>query len=43
MGQRLDECEKYGERAAKRFEKAKASVGEVLKVQTQREEELAEG
>ena len=38
--QRMDECEKYYERAAKRLEKAKESVG---KVQTQREEELAEG
>ena len=43
VGQRLDECEKYCERAAKRLEKAKESVGEALKVQTQREEELAEG
>ena len=36
-------CEKYCERAAKRTEKAKESVGEALKVQTQREEELSEG
>ena len=43
VGQRLDECEKYCERAAKRLEKAKESVGEALKVQVQREEELAEG
>ena len=42
VGQRLDECEKYCERAAKRLEKAKESVGEALKVQAQREEELAE-
>ena len=43
VGQRLDECEKYCERAAKRLEKAKETVGEALKVQTQQEEELAEG
>ena len=29
-GQRLDECEKYCERAAKRLEKAKENVGEVF-------------
>ena len=36
VGQRLDECEKYCERAAKRLEKAKESVGEALKVEVQR-------
>ena len=34
VGQRVDECEKFGERAAKRFEKAQEVVGEALKVQT---------
>ena len=43
VGQRLDECKKYCERAAKRLEKAQEVVCEALKVQTQREEELAEG
>ena len=43
VGQRLDECEKFCERAAKRAEKAQEAVAEALKVQTQREEELAEG
>ena len=42
VGQRLDECEKCCERAAKRFEKA-GSCDEALKAQTLREEELAEG
>ena len=39
----LDECEKFCERAEKRVEKAQEAVAEALKVQTQREEELAEG
>ena len=43
VGPRLDECDKYCERAAKRFEKAQEVVSEALKVQIQREEELAEG
>ena len=43
MGQRLDECEKYCERAVKRLEKAQEVVTEALKAQTFREEELAEG
>ena len=43
VGQRLDECDKYCERAAKRLEKAQEVVTEVLKAQTLREEELAEG
>ena len=43
IGQRLDECEKFCERAAKRVEKAQEAVAEAVKVQTQREEELAEG
>ena len=43
VGQRLDECEKFCERAVKRVEKAQEAVAEALKVQTQREAELAEG
>ena len=43
VGQRLDECEKYCERAVKRLEKAQEVVTEALKAQTVREEELAEG
>ena len=43
VGQRLDECEKYCERAAKRLEKAQEVMTEALKAQTLREEELAEG
>ena len=41
--QRLDECRKCCERAAKLLEKAQEVVCEALKVQIQREEELAEG
>ena len=43
VGQRLDECEKFCERASKRLEKAQEAVAEALKAQTLREEELAEG
>ena len=43
VGQRLDDCEQYCERAAKRLEKAQETVAEALKAQTHREEELAEG
>ena len=43
VGQRLDECEKCCELAAKRLEKAQEVVTEGLKAQTLREEELAEG
>ena len=38
----LDKCDKFCERAEKRVEKAQEAVAEALKVQTQREEELAE-
>ena len=43
VGQRLDDCEKFCERVAKRFEKAQEAVSETLKAQSLREEELADG
>ena len=44
VGQRLDECEKFFERAAKRVEKAQEAVAEALKVQSwQREEGVGGG